>query len=197
MEALLDIVWHHILLAVGYARSLLDLVFSPLNALGPAIAISIIALITVGITKFLSSRFKTRRYLQLQQQFRHWYQVRQEALKCEDPEKAKRLAKNIDEARLNKLYYDYFFEGLMNSLATKYLPIFIMLAYVNETYRPAALAKRFGREAVLTFGGANSSVPPVGAVFWFVLSLLFFYLTWHFVHQIYTRRRKPADQSEP
>ena len=197
MEAFLDILWHHILVAVGYATSLLDLVFSPLNALGPAVAICVIALITVIITKFLSSKFKTRRYQRLQQQFTHWYKVRQEALKCEDPEKSKRLARNIDEARLNKLYYDYFFEGLLNSLATKYLPIFIMLAYVNETYRPANLAKRFGRKAVFTFGGANGTLPPVGAVFWFVLSLIFFYVAWHFAQIIYTRRRKPADPSAP
>jgi hypothetical protein len=196
MDAFLDILWHHILVAVGYATSLLDLVFSPLNALGPAAAISTIALITVAITKFLSSKFQTRRYQKLKQQFTYWYKVRQEALKCEDPEKAKRLAKNIDEARLNKLYYDYFFEGLLNSLATKYLPIFIMLAYVNETYRPAALAKRFGREAVFTFGGANSTLPPVGAVFWFVLSLIFFYAIWYFGHLIYTRRRMPVDPGE-
>ncbi|OQY01750.1 MAG: hypothetical protein B6I22_14130 [Desulfobacteraceae bacterium 4572_123] len=195
MDAFLDILWRYILIAVQYGKSLLDIACTPLNALGPAFAISVIALITVGITKFLSKNFKTRRYRRLQQQFTHWYKIRQEAKKCEDPEKAKRLTRNIDEARLNRLYYDYFFEGLLISLVTKYLPVFTMLAYVNDAYRSANLVKRFGRDAIFSFGGTNGTVPPVGAVFWFVLSLAFFYIAWHIGNKIYTRHRMPAEQS--
>ena len=35
---------------------------------------------------------------------------------------------------------------------TKYLPILLLLAYVNETYRPANLLKLFGREYVFRLG---------------------------------------------
>ena len=58
MEAFLDIVWHHIVVAVQYAKNFLDIVISPLNALGPAVAIATIALITVVITKFLSKNLR-------------------------------------------------------------------------------------------------------------------------------------------
>ena len=39
--------------------------------------------------------------------------LRQEAMACEDREKGKALARNIDQAQLNKAYYDYFFEGFV------------------------------------------------------------------------------------
>ena len=196
MEALLDTLWHHIVIAVQYAKSFLDMVFVPLNALGPAFAISAIALLTVLITKFLSKRFQTKRYKELQKQFVYWFNIRREALKGEDPDKAKRLAKNIDQAKLNKLYYDYFFEGFLNSLATKYLPIFTLLAYVNEAYRPVNLSQRFGRNYVFKFGKANGAAVTIGAVFWFVLSLLMIYVGWYFARRILARHRTPPPAPE-
>ena len=194
MEAFLDIVWHNIVVAVQYAKNFLDVVVSPLNALGPAVAIAIIALVTVIITKILSKRFKTRRYKGLRKQFEYWLGVRQEAQKCEDPAKARLLAKNIDQAKLNKLYYDYFFEGLLNNLATIYLPIFTLLAYINEAYRSTNLAKLFGRDYIFKFGGDPGQPILIGAVFWFVLSLFLFYLGWYIVKKIYTRYAAPVEQ---
>jgi uncharacterized membrane protein (DUF106 family) len=194
MEAFLDIVWHNIVVAVQYAKNFLDVVVSPLNTLGPAFAISTIALITVVITKILSKRFKTRRYKELRKQFEYWLGVRQEAQKCEDPDKAKLLAKNIDQAKLNKLYYDYFFEGLLNNLASIYLPIFILLAYINEAYRASNLSKLFGRDYIFKFGGDPGQPMSIGAVFWFVLSLFLIYLGWYIVKKIYARYLAPAEQ---
>jgi uncharacterized membrane protein (DUF106 family) len=194
MEAFLDIVWHNIVVAVQYAKNFLDVVVSPLNTLGPAFAISTIALITVVITKILSKRFKTRRYKELRKQFEYWLGVRQEAQKCEDPDKAKLLAKNIDQAKLNKLYYDYFFEGLLNNLASIYLPIFILLAYINEAYRASNLSKLFGRDYIFKFGGDPGQPISIGAVFWFVLSLFLIYLGWYIVKKIYARYLAPAEQ---
>jgi uncharacterized membrane protein (DUF106 family) len=187
MESFLDIVWHNIVVAVQYAKNFLDVVVSPLNALGPAVAIAIIALITVVITKILSKRFKTRRYKELRKQFEYWLGIRQEARKCEDPAKARLLTKNIDQAKLNKLYYDYFFEGLLNNLATIYLPIFTLLAYINEAYRSTNLAKLFGRDYIFKFGGDPGQPILIGAVFWFVLSLFLIYLAWYIVQKIYAR----------
>jgi len=195
MEAFLDIVWNNIVVAVQYAKNFLDVVVSPLNTLGPAVAIAIIALITVIITKILSKRFKTRRYKKLRKQFEYWLGIRQEAQKCEDPAKARLLTKNIDQAKLNKLYYDYFFEGLLNNLATVYLPIFILLAYINEAYRSSNLAKLFGRDYIFKFGGDPGQPILIGAVFWFVLSLFLIYVGWYIVKKIYARYAAPVKQA--
>jgi uncharacterized membrane protein (DUF106 family) len=195
MDQFLDILWVKIVVGVQFGKQILDVIFGPLNALGPAVAIAAIALITVVITKILSKMFKTKRYKTLRKQFEYWLGVRQEAQKCEDPEKAKLLAKNIDQAKLNKLYYDYFFEGLLNNLATKYLPALILLSYVNETYRSSNLSKLFGRDYIFKFGGAQGQPLLIGAVFWFVLSLLLIYLAWYIVKKVYTRQTGSAKQT--
>ena len=105
MDELLDVIWFKIVAGIHHLKDLLDVIFGPLNSLGPAVAILLIALVTVVITKSLSKVFKTRRYRELQQEFRHWFNIRQEAMKCDDPEKAKRislergqLAKALEEA---------------------------------------------------------------------------------------------------
>ena len=59
-------------------------------------------------------------------------------------EKGKALAKNIDQAQLNRVYYDYFFEGLMKSFITNVLPILVAASYVTAVYTPSALMQRFG-----------------------------------------------------
>jgi len=187
MEEFLDILWLKIVVGVQFSKHILDVIFGPLNALGPAVAIAGIALITVVITKILSKRFKTRRYKELRKQFEYWLGIRQEAQKCEDPAKAKLLVKNIDQAKLNKLYYDYFFESLLSNLATVYLPIFTLLAYINEAYRSSNLAKLFGRDYIFKFGGDPGQPILIGAVFWFVLSLFLIYLGWYIVKKIYAR----------
>jgi hypothetical protein len=178
MDDVFDIVWLKILVLVHAVVKGLDLLFSPLNILGPAAAIFVIVVLTVALSKFLSKVYKTKRYLKLQEEFQTLYNLRKEALTSEDPEKGKALAKNIDQARLNQVYYDYFFEGLLNSIPTKYLPILIMLAYVNETYKPKNLLENFGRDYILKFVNHNGNVVKIGAVFWFVLSMLMVYLAW-------------------
>jgi len=176
MDEFLDVIWFKIVVGIHHLQDLLDYIFGPLNTLGPAVAILFIALVTVVITKSLSKVFKTRRYRELQKEFRHWFNIRQEAMKCDDREKAKRLAKNIDQAKLNKVYYDYFFEGLLNNIVTKYLPILLLLAYVNETYRPANLLKLFGREYVFKVGHVGEHTLFMGSIFWFMISIVLIYL---------------------
>jgi len=184
MEDALDSLWFKIVALVHYIKSFLDVIFAPLNSLGPAFAIFIIALITVLIAKFLTKHFKTKRYKQLQKEFVYYYNLRQEALKCEDREKGKLLAKNIDQAELNKVYYNYFLESFLSGLLTKYLPIFSFLAYVNEAYRPENLVKLFGREYVFKFSNFSGEEILVGAVFWFVISILLIYLAWFIIGRI-------------
>ena len=184
MDDVFDIVWLKILVLVHAAVKGLDFLFAPLNSLGPAVAISVIVVLTVAASKFLSRIYKTKRYLKLQKEFQDLYHLRNEALACKDPEKGKALAKNIDQGRLNQVYYDYFFEGLLNSIPTKYLPILIMLAYVNETFKPKNLLENFGRDYILKFVNSNGNVVKIGAVFWFVLSMLMVYLAWFVIGKL-------------
>jgi hypothetical protein len=176
MDAFFDMLWFKILIGVQHLKSFMDIIVSPLNALGPAVSIFAIAFAAVLVTKFLTKIIKTKRYGQLRQDFEYWFNMRQDALKCEDSERSRLLAKNIDRANLNKAYYDYFFEGFMLSLASKFLPILVLLAYVNEAYQPNNLIKLFGREYIFKFGGGNAEATPVGAVFWFVVSMVLIYL---------------------
>jgi hypothetical protein len=193
MEDVLDIVWLKILLLIHAFVKGLDFIFTPLNPLGPAVVILVIVLLTVASTKFLSRIYKTKRYLKLQKDFQYWYNLRNEALTCKDPEKGKALAKNIDQARLNKVYYDFFFEGLLNSIPTKYLPILIMLAYVNEAFKLDKLLKNFGREYIFKFVNFDGNVIKTGAVFWFVLSMLLVYLAWFVFEKLYFKYKKTEE----
>lgn len=181
MEQLLDTVWFKIETFIHYLRISLDFVFAPLNSLGPAVAIFMVAFVTVIITKFLTKIYKTRRYQELEKQFVHYFNLRQEALQSEDPDKGKLLARNIDQGKLNKVYYDYFFEGLLSSLLTKYLPIFSFLTYVNKTYSSSNLLSLSGREYIFKFNGLDGQTMVIGAAFWFVISLFVVYLAWFLV----------------
>jgi uncharacterized membrane protein (DUF106 family) len=195
MEELLDSLWFKILDLIGLFESLFDYVFAPLNFFGPAFAISVIAFLTVIITKILTKIVKTKRYEALKKEFKHWFNIRQEASKCEDPEKAKLLAKNIDHAKLNKVYYDFFFEGFMLGIVTKYLPILIFVAYVNEAYRTENLIKVFGRDYVFKFAGSGPKPILVGGVFWFVVSILLIYLCWFLIKRMYKKVMAKKDQT--
>ena len=176
MDAFFDMIWFEILIGVQHLKSFMDMIVSPLHAMGPAVAIFAIAFAAVLVTKFLTKIIKTKRYGQLQQNFEYWFNLRQDALKSEDPEKSRLMAKNIDRAKLNKAYYDYFFEGFMLSLVSKFLPILVLLAYVNEAYQPNNLLKLFGQDYIFKFGGGYAGATPVGAVFWFVISMVMIYL---------------------
>ena len=187
MEDFLDNLWFNILLIVGHIKTFLDFIFSPLNSIGPSFAIFTIAFVTVIITKILTKTFKTKRYKELQEEFNYWYNVRQEATKCEDREKAKLIAKNIDQAKLNKAYYNYFLEGFLIRLMTRFLPIFSFLAYVNEAYKASNLLKLFGRDYVFKFVSYNGEEIVVGAVFWFIVSIFLVYLGWFFIKKIWSR----------
>ena len=176
MDAFMDSLWMKIESGVQFLRGLLDIAFGPLHAMGPVVTISAIALVTVLITKVLTKTIRTRRYAELRKEFVYWHGLREEAMKADDSEKGRMLAKNIDQAKLNKVYYDYFFEGLLNNIVTKYLPILLLLAYVNETYQPANLLKLFGREYVFKLGRIGEQTLFMGSIFWFIISIVLIYL---------------------
>ena len=73
------------------------------------------------------------------------------------------LARNIDQAQLNKAYYDYFFEGLLKSVVTAILPILFTAAYINHAYAPESLIRLIGREYIFTFSRAGGDPIAVSA----------------------------------
>jgi hypothetical protein len=196
MEEFLDALWFKIEILIHHLKEIVDFILSPLNSLGPTIAIATTALITVLATKYFTKKFKTKRYKELKKDFVHWYNVRLEATRCEDYKKGRLLAKSIDSAKLNKVYYDLFLEGLLNNVLTMYLPILLLLAYVNESYKTSNLVKLCGREYIFRLRSFNGDTLEVGAAFWFVLSILLVYLCWFIVEKLYVKfvaeeRKKP------
>jgi len=171
MEDYLDIAWEHIYVLIQQGTATLDYLLSYLHFLGPVPVIFLLAAMTVSITKVLKKYIKTKRLVTLEKDFEYWLGIREEAMRCEDREKGKTLAKNIDTAKLNKAYYDYFLEGLLLGFITFYLPVISMAAYINEAYRSERLLEIFGRDYVLKFGGSEPVL--FGGLFCFIISVLF------------------------
>ena len=97
------------------------------------------------------------------------------------------MARNIDQAKLNRVYYDYFFEGLMKTLITTWLPLLLMLAYVNHAFNPAALTRLFARETLFEFHTIKAS-----AVFWYFVSALLSFIGIAVARYLYKRKTQPA-----
>ena len=178
MDEILDIVWLKIVDIVLMAVRGMDTAVAPVNALGPAAVIFLLTFVTVCLTKLFRRVYTTKRFQVLKKDFEHWSEVRKDAMNIEDPEKGKRMARNIDQAKLNKVYYDYFFEGLLNSVLTTVLPILFMAAYVNEAYNPDKLQKLFGRSHVFGIPGIGVDPILVSALFWYVLCLIIIHVLW-------------------
>lgn len=196
IDELLDIVWFKIVALVYLSVEVLEKILSPINLLGPALAILILVQITVAVTKGLNRIYTTKRHLELKKQFTYWYNLRSEALTCDDPEKGKLLAKNIDQAHLNKVYYDYFFEGLLKNILTTYLPVLIMMAYVNEIYKPERLKALFGRPYIFQIKNLDGEIMTIGAVFWYVITLLVTYLGWFVIRKIRNRKKSETQDGD-
>lgn len=190
MNSFLDTLWEKIatgLIALGNG---FDAVVTPFHFLGPVAIIFLLAILTVLITKSLNRIIITKRYVQLEKEFKHWYHVRREAMACEDLEKGKAMAKNIDQAKLNKAYYDYFFESLLLGLARNVMPILLMVAYINEYFRPERLTALFGRNYIFKFNSSGDEPILMGVVFWYILSLLIVHLSWFIIKKCYGRFKK-------
>lgn len=183
----MDTLWLYILAFISHIKSVMDVLISPLNTVHPALSVTVLAIGTVAFTSTLKKRFTTRRYKRLKEEFESLYSLREEALKnFEDPSEGKRMARNIDQASLNKVYYDYFFEGLLNNLITIYLPVLCMAAYVNEAFQPEALQEMIGQTALVTL--PLPKAVQIAALPWFVLCLVGCWLAmW-----IFKKRRQRA-----
>jgi uncharacterized membrane protein (DUF106 family) len=197
MDEYLDILWLKIVALTQATVRVLDALLSPFNVLGPALVIFLVVFITVCFTKLFKRLYTTKRYESLKKEFTHWSEIRKEAMQIEDREKGKMLAKNIDQAKLNKVYYDYFFEGFLNNIITTVLPILLMAAYINESYNPEKLLNRFGRSYVFKIPGLGDDPTPVGALMWFVVSLILAHLGWAIVARFFRKKSKQENPSPP
>ena len=189
-SALLDTIWEKIAAGFIAVANGFDSLLMLFDFLGPGIMIFLLAVLTVLITKSLNRIIITKRYIKLEKKYKHWYNLRQTALTCADREKGKALAKNIDQAELNRAYYDYFFEGLLLGLVRKILPILFMSAYINEYFQPKRLVERFGQSYIFQFGSSSAEPVVIGALFWYVLALLMVYLLWSLINRSYARHKK-------
>ncbi len=167
MDNLLDSLWELIEIYSLKIVAMLDTLVSPLEVMGPVPVIFILAFSMVFISTVIRAAYSTKRHKRLKQEFEYWYNLRQEATNHADTEKGKAIAKNIDQAELNRAYYDYFFEGFLKTLVTTWLPILLMLAYVNTSYNPTALAQRFGSDILFVMGPVKAS-----SIFWYFISVL-------------------------
>lgn len=185
MDAVLDTLWEYLAAGFQFLGESLFSVLQHLHFLGPLGLIVFLALCTVGITKILNKVIVTKRYIQLEKTFNYWVQIRDEASKCEDREKGKRMARNIDQAELNRAYYDYFFEGLLLGLARRIIPIFFIFAFINEFYRPESMLEIFGKQYVLQIPSSSGDPILVGTVFCYFFFLLTGYLLWYVVGKLF------------
>ena len=172
LNYLVDRLWDFIEIYLAKIVFFMDKIISPLDVLGPGFVIFFLAFITVLFTRLMAKFYTTKRYRELEKDYEHWQEVRKEALKHEDREQGKRLARNIDSAKLNQAFYDYFIEGFLKNLVATVLPILLMLSYVMQAYSPSELADRFNRQYVFFIETGGATPMPVGTMFWFVFSVL-------------------------
>ena len=197
MDEFLDIVWLKIVAVTQAVVNVMDMIVSPLNVLGPGMVIFMLVLVTVVFTKLFKRFYTTKRYEALKKEFNHWAEIRKQAMEIENREKGKTLAKNIDQAKLNKVYYDYFFEGLLKNVLTTILPVLLMAAYVNEAYNPDRLSVLFGRSYVFKVPGFGGEPTPAGALVWFVLSLILVHILWAVTKKMLKKKNRPGLNGKP
>ncbi len=191
MDEWMDIVWDKIVAAFAFIAAALDRVLAPLNDhVGPAMVILLLVIVLVAMTKLLGKVYNTKRHVELKKDYEYWYALRQEAMACNDREKGKALARNIDQAKLNKAYYDYFFEGLLKSIITAILPILFTAAYINAAYAPQKLMQAIGREHIFIISRSSGDPIAVSAFFWFVICLVLVHLGWMMLSVIIRRLRR-------
>ena len=188
MNDFLDRVWEPIEAFLNGTIIFLDTLFSPLEILGPGFVIFVLAFLIVIFTRILARFYVTKRYVTLEKDFKHWQGVREEAMKHPDHEKGKAMAKNIDQAKLNKAYYDYFFEGLLKHFMVNVLPILLMASYVTTVYTPETLLERFGEKWVYSFSYGSGSQVNVSSLLWFVICILLSFILFAILKKAYKKQ---------
>ena len=172
MDNVMDRLWEFIEIFLNTLVLMVDRAISPLEILGPAWVIFFLTICVVGFTRIMARFYSTKRYADLEKEFHHWHGVREKASSYHDREKGKALAKNIDQAKLNKVYYDYFFEGLLKNLITNVLPIALMMAYLSISYTQGKLLEKFGEKWIFIVDFGSDSPLYVGTLFWYIICLV-------------------------
>ena len=188
MNDFLDRVWELIYAFLSSTVVFLDTLLSPLEFLGPGAVIFLLAFLVVIFTRILSQFYVTKRYIRLEKEYRYWQGIREEAMKHPDRTKGKRLARNVDKAELNKVYYDYFFEGLLKHFIVNVLPILLMVSYITKVYTLQTMLKRFGEKWVFSFSFGSSSPINVGSLLWFVICLILSYILFAVLKRVFKKR---------
>ncbi|HHL33243.1 MAG TPA: hypothetical protein ENJ30_02635 [Desulfobulbaceae bacterium] len=195
MDAFMDSMWNYIMAMFHFSASLLDQVLAPLHVFGPVFILTLLAVITVLITRTLNKYIITKRYIELEKEFQYWYKIREEAMKGPDYDKAKGIAKNIDQAKLNRVYYDYFLEGFLLGLARNILPVFLMVAYINESFRSEELLRLFGKEYLFSLPATGGKELLVGSVFFYIIALVLTHLAWAVIKGIVKKKGNLPEQA--
>ncbi len=194
MDAIMDKMWNNIMAMFHFVAALLDQALAPLHVLGPVVILTLLAFVTVLVTKTLNRFIITKRYIELEKEFQHWYKIREEAMKSPDYDKAKGIAKNIDQAKLNRVYYDYFLEGFLLGLARNVMPVFLMVAYINESFRAEALTRMFGKGYLFSLPSSGGKELLVGSVFYYLMALVVIHIGWAIIKGI--SKKKAASRRQ-
>ena len=196
MDNFMDRAWELILVFFSKAALVVDTMFSPLEIFGPGLVIFSLSFFVILITRLISRFYVTKRYVELKKNFQYWQSIREEAMKLPDREKGKGIAKNIDQAELNRAYYDYFFESLLKHFLTNVIPILFMASYVTTTYTPETLMEKFGKEWVFTFEFSSSSPINMSSLFWFIICIFLSLILYGVLKKIVTRFAKKKNAQE-
>jgi membrane protein implicated in regulation of membrane protease activity len=197
MEAWMDALWFQIVAVVANVKQAADVVLSPLNRVDPLLTVIVLAVATVAIIRYLGRVYTTRRYRELKAEFEKWHGLRMEALRSGDREKGKALARNIDQAGMNRVYYDYFFEGLLKSVVTCHLPLLVVAAYVNEAYNPKVFPEMYGRPHFFLTPGIIGEPVAFSGLFVFVLAVAAVAVIWAVVsRRIHRNTPKPQAKAD-
>ena len=189
IDSFLDNLWLIILALFSTAGQFVFSLTSLLHPSGPTATIAAFSFTVVVVTKLLDKVITTRRYTELEEKFFHWKSIRDETGSWNDRETGSRMARNIDQAELNRAYYDYFFEGVLLGIARRGFPLLLGFGFINEFYNPLKMEAIFGRTFLFALPSTTGEAFLVGAVFWYIIVVILSFLLWFFMARWIKRRK--------
>jgi uncharacterized membrane protein (DUF106 family) len=184
----MDRIWEFIEAFLNNIVVFLDIALAPLEVLGPGVVIFVLAFLVVVFTRIIARFYVTQRSVKLEKEFRYWQGIREEAMKHPIREKGKTLAKNVDQAQLNRAYYDYFFEGMLKHFLVNVLPILLMVSYVTKVYTPQTLLQRFGERWIFSFSLGSFSQVNVSSMLWLVICFVLSFILFAVLKMVFKKR---------
>lgn len=189
IDSFLDNLWLIILAIFSTAGQFVFSLTSLLHPFGPTVTITVFSFMVVALIKLLDKVIITKRYTRLEEEFFHWKSIRDETGNWDDRETGSRMARNIDQAELNRIYYDYFFEGVLLGIARRVFPMLLGFGFINEFYNPLRMEALFGRTFLFALPSTTGESFLVGAVFWYIISVILSLLLWFFIARQVKRRK--------